>query len=222
VEYPTGHPILTFEGRRLLIAAASLDLSRALSPNLEAVVGTADTTESKAEQDARASTLRMLGFTAVPAAAAAILDSTHAGKRARQLGRRRSVLAETVLIQARNAAQQDLQKRGSEVLNRALLAVARGVNHRLFAIQADIDALIAAARAELTRAEKLDQKLVFNQAAVRGAALAMQLTEAAGDARRAWVAEAAAAIKRHAALSRARYFWVVPRKVSQEHPAGQQ
>lgn len=248
VEYPTEHPILEFEGHRLLVAIATLDLSRAFAPDLEAIVGAADPTASKAEQDARSSTLRMLeaalaadrrwlldrcppefmisvlveeggSFTAVPAAAASILDSAHARQRGRQLGRRRSALAEATLVQARKGAQQDLQKRGSEALNRALLAISGGTDHRLFAIEVDIDAQIAAARAELANAEKLDQKLVFNQAAVRGAALNVRLAEAAGSARKSWLARAAAVVEQQAALSKARYFWVVPRKISEERPA---
>lgn len=251
VEYPADHPILALEGRRLLIAIATLDLSNSISPDLEAVVGTADPTASKAEQDARASTLRMLeaalaadrrwlldrcppefmvsvfaeeggGFAAVPTAAAAILDTSHGRQRGRQLGRRRSALNEAALVQARKAAQQDLQKRGSEALNRALLAVTGGANNRLFAIEADIEAQIAAARAEQASAEKLDQKLVFNQAALRGAVLAAQLAEAAGAARNAWLGGAAAAVERQAALSKARYFWLVPRKFSEERPADPQ
>lgn len=251
VEYPVEHPILALEDRRLLVAIATLDLSRALTPDLEAIVGQADPTASKAEQDARASTLRMLeaalaadrrwlldrcppefmvsvfaeeggGFTAVPAAAASILDSAHTRQRGRQLGRRRSTLADAALVQARKGAQQELQKRGSEALNRALLAVSGGADHRLFAIDADIEAQIAAARAELASAEKLDQKLVFNQAAIRGAALAAQLAEAAGNARKAWLAGAAAAIERQAALSNARYFWVVPRMINEERPTSPQ
>lgn len=251
VEYPTDHPILVAEGRRLLVAVAMLDLSRVLSPDLEAVVGAADPTESKAEQDARTSTLRMLeaalaadrrwlldrcppefmmsvvaeeesGFIAVPALAAAILDTAYARKRGRPLGRRRSALPENALIQARQAAQQDLQKCGIEALNRALRAVTGCVHQRLFAIEADIDAQIAAGRAELASAEKLDQKLVFNQAAVRGGALALRLAESAGDARKAWLLGAADAIKRQAAHSKPRYFWLVPRKVSEERPASLQ
>lgn len=251
VEYPAEHPILALEGRRLLVAIATLDLSHALSPDLNAVVGAADPTASKAEQDARASTLRMLeaalaadqrwlldrcppefmvsvfaeeggGFTAVHASAASILDSAHSGQRGRQLGRRRSALAEAALVQARKGAQQYLQKRGSEALNRALLAVSGGADHRLFSVQADIDAQIAAARAERASAEKLDQKLVFNQAAVRGATLAVELAEAAGNARKSWLAGAAAAVERQAALSKARYFWLVPRKISEEPPASPQ
>jgi hypothetical protein len=162
------------------------------------------------------------GFTAVPAAAASILDSAHARQRGRQLGRRRSPLAEAALVQARKGAQQDLQKRGSEALNRALLAVSGGIDHRLFAIEVDIDAQIAAARAELASAEKLDQKLVFNQAAVRGAELAVHLAEAAGSARKSWLARAAAAVEQQAALGKARYFWVLPRKISEERPAAPQ
>jgi ATP-dependent helicase HepA len=251
VEYPAEHPILALEGRRLLVAIATLDLSRALAPDLEAVVGPAVPTASKAEQDARASTLRMLeaalaadrrwlldrcppefmisvfaeeggGFTPVPAAAASILDSAHARQRGRQLGRRRSALAQAALVQARQGAQQDLRKRGSEALNRALLAVSRGGDHRLFAVEADTQAQIAAARAELASAEKLNQNLVFNQASVRGAALAVQLAEAAGNARKAWLAGAAAAVEQQAAFSKARYFWVLPRRISEERPASSQ
>lgn len=248
IEYPAEHPILALEGRRLLVAIATLDLSRALAPDLEAVVGEVDPTASKAEQDARASALRMLeaalaadcrwlldrcppefmvsvfaedgdGFSSVPAAAASILDPAHGRERGRQLGRRRSPLTEAALVQVRKAAHQDLLKRGSEALNRALLAVSGGVEHRLFAIDADINAQIAAAGAELASARKLDQKLVFNQATVRGAALAVDLAEAAGEARKSWLAGAAAAVERHAALSKIRYFWVVPRKISEERPA---
>lgn len=243
VEYPTNHPILAFEGRRLLVAVATLDLSRAFSPDLEAIMGTADPTASKAEQDAYSLTLRMVEaalaadhrwlldrcppefmvsvyaeegstFVATPAAAAAILEPGHADKRARQLSRRRSALSNTALSQVRKAAQQDLQKRGAEALNRALVAIKGGVNDRLLGVEADIETQIAAARVELANAEKLDLKLVFNQAAVRGAALALSLTKAGGDARRAWLTEAAADVERQAALSKPRYFWVIPRKVS--------
>lgn len=251
VEYPVGHPILAYEGRRLLVATATFDISQLLSPDLEAIVGKADTTVSKAEQDARASTLRMLEaalaadrrwlldrgppefivcvcaeekgkFTALPDAVAAVLDYAYAGKRSRQLALRRSSLPERSLIQARGVAQQDLQKRGAEALSRTLFAVESGIHHRLFSIEADIDGQIAATRAELAGAEKLDQKLVFNQAAARGAALAVRLAETAGEARKGWLAGAADLIKQRAVLSKPRYFWVVPRKINEEYPTTRQ
>jgi len=251
VEYPFGHPILAFERCRLLVAVAKLDLSRALTPELEAVVGTVDGSASKAEQEARASTLRTLeaalaadrrwlldhcppefiasafleeagAFSSVPAAVAAIFDPFHGRERGRQVGRRRSALPDTTLVQARKAAHQELQKRGLEALNRALLAVAGAADRRLFAIEVDTESQIAAARADLVAAENLDQKLVFNQAALRGASLAVKFAEAAAAARKDWIADAAAVIQKKAALSKPRFFWLVPKRISEEHQASLQ
>lgn len=250
VEFPAGHPILAWEGKRLLVAIGILDLSQSLAPDLEAIVGPLDTEVSRAEQDARISTLRALeaalaadrrwlldrcppeflislvvedgGEFKLAPSAAAILDPSHERGRARQLGRRKSALAEPALIKARAAAQQDLQKRGSEALSRALIAVNNGVDHRLFAVEAESEQQAAAARAELASAEALDQKLVFNQAAVRGAALVLSFAERASTARKAWLSAAADTVSKGAALSKRRYFWVVPRTMTEENPADPQ
>lgn len=242
VEYPSGHPILAWEGQRLFVATATLDLTHALAPDLDTIVGPADEQASRPEQDARASVRRTLEaalaadrrwlndrappeffisivreaddrFQAVPEAGVAILAPSHDRQRARQLSRRKSVHPETKLIQARKAAQADLTKRGGEVLNRAILAISDAVAHRLSAIDADLEQQVAAAEAELASAEALDQKLVFNQAAVRGANLALSLVRSAGTARQEWLSGAANALNQAAILGKRHNFWVLPRAI---------
>lgn len=245
VEFPSGHPILAWEGRRLFIAIAVLDLSTALAPDLEAIIGLIDSGASRPEQDARGAAFRSLeaslaadrrwllercppaflmsvfventeDFAPATAAAGAILDPWHDRLHGRQLARRRSSLAEPQVSAVRAAAQADLQKRGSEALGRALVSIKGALGARLFAVEADALHQVDATRAELASAEALDQKLVFNQAAVRGAKLAVEISERASAARKAWLTGAAGSISKVAALSKRRYFWLVPRTMSEE------
>jgi hypothetical protein len=251
VGFPSGHPILACEGRRLFIAVAVLDLSNALAPELDGIIGPIDVQASKPEQDAQNTALRSLdaslaadrrwlldlcppaflmsvfvenagSFAPAMAAAGSILDPSHNGLRGRQLSRRRTSLAEPQIAEACAAAQAELQKRGSEALGRALVSVNGAVEARLFAVDADALQHVQAARAELASAEALDQKLVFNQAAVRGAKLAVEISERASAARRAWLTGAAGSVSKAAVLSKRRYFWLVPRTMSEESLAGSQ
>lgn len=133
VEFPDGHPILAWEGRRLFVGVAVLEFAGALAPDLHTICGPMDAQESKPEQDARNATLRSLeaslaadrrwlldccppaflmsvfvedmgDFSPAMAAAAAILDPSHDRLRGRQLSRRRSTLAEPQLSKARTVA----------------------------------------------------------------------------------------------------------------------
>ena len=59
VEYPSGHPILQWADRRLLLAVSELDLRGMLSFDLDAILGTENLQLSKAEQDARTAVARI-------------------------------------------------------------------------------------------------------------------------------------------------------------------
>ncbi len=245
VEYPTGHPVLAWAGQRLFVATLTVDLSSILDVNLDAVLGEIDRRTSKPEQDAQTSAFRRLeaalaadrrwlielcppefivsvfaeengDLLPAPGAAAAVLDPSHQSVRARQLSRQTSQLSEASLAKARTAAQQDLGRRGSEVLNRSVLALTGAIESRIFAIDADSEIQTAAAQAELAVAQTLDQKLVFNQAAVRGAKRALELVQAAADTRKAWLVDAAATIARAPSLAKPRYFGLIPRPMVEE------
>jgi hypothetical protein len=53
VEYPPSHPILQWEGRRLLVGVGELDVRNAIAYDPEGISGTPNARTSKAEQDAR-------------------------------------------------------------------------------------------------------------------------------------------------------------------------
>jgi hypothetical protein len=250
VEYPLGHPILAWANVRLFVATAVFSPSHTLTPDLEAVVGPADPQASKPEQDTRTAIFRGLEaalaadrrwlldrcppdflvsvfaekegrIVPLAEAAEAVLNPAHERKRGRQLNRRRSQLPSETLDRARSAARESLRKRSSEALQRILVALDSAVQHRLLAVDVDIEQQTAAARAELASAEALDQKLVFNQAAVRGAMLAVQLAQAAGAARKAWLTGTKEAVRQCASLSKHRSFWIVPKPV-EDDPKGLQ
>jgi ATP-dependent helicase HepA len=58
VEYPAGHPILLWASRRLLVAVSDLDLRGAITFDLDASLGLAQSQASKPEQDARSTMAR--------------------------------------------------------------------------------------------------------------------------------------------------------------------
>lgn len=250
VEYPTDHPILEWEGRRLLFGGSGLELRTALSTDVTAVLGPIDGQASKAEQDAHAVAKRHLGAALdadrrwlvdlcppemvvitlveegeqfVPCdAAAAMLDPLCGSRPARQLVRRRSQLTEEQRDGAREIARSQLMRLGSEVLGRAMVALNSAVGERLFAIDAENEQRVAAARAELaslvaSEALKSRPEPII-QAERRGAELSVRLAEACGDARRAWISGAGTAIKGAAMLKTPRYFWVVPKRFSGRNP----
>lgn len=250
IEYPDGHPILEWEGRRLLLGVSGVALGTALSVDADAVLGSIDGQASKAEQDARAAAKRALhaaldadrrwlvdlcppempvvavvedGEAFIPcAAAASLLDPIHDDRMARQLARRRSRLSDPQLVAAREITNRELMRLGSEMFGRATVAVNGAVNERLFAIEAENDQRLGAARtelAELTANEALRSRPEpILQAERRGAELAVRLAEACGDARRAWIAGAREAIEKIATLTPPRYFWVVPKRATVETP----
>jgi hypothetical protein len=251
VEYSAGHPLSGRDGQRFLVGTSALDLSAALAPDLDEVVGDENLSASRAEQEARASTLRSLeaalaadrrwlldlgppeyfvsilaeenaAFVCAPELAGAIFDPHAGGARARQIARRRVPISEQAIRQARDLVAQDFQKRGSDSLGRTLIALDRHLPARLFEVDADTEAKVAAAKAELAAAETLDQQLVFNQAAVRGAALALDLAARAAEARKAWLTGAAEAIKATATLSKPKYYWLCAKLKPEESPEGPQ
>jgi hypothetical protein len=240
VEYPAGHPMLQWENRRLLAAVIKVDPSSAFGVDLKGLLGADLGNVSKPEQDARANALRNLEtalaadrrwlidqcppellvsilaeedgvFITVPGAAAALLNPRHGDMRARQIGYNTSPALEVEIARARDAARHELLRRGAEVLNRAVISINNSVEDRIFAIEADCEHQMEAARSELKSAKSLDQKVAFNQAAVRGATLALELARVSGAGRRAWLRELGAAVSRNVAQSKPRFFWVTPR-----------
>ncbi len=246
VEYPHEHPILQWEGRRLLLAVGEFDLRDALSIDVDSILGPANSQTSKAEQDARSATARTMlaQFQAdrrwlvdlcppelliaalvengeempVVNAAAAILDPYFAGVCARQIGKRRSTLPEARLKMARGAVIAELKKARTESLTHAISAVRNAFENRSFIARADAENLADAARAEIRAAAALDSKLEFNRAAQRGADLALALVDTAGNARFDRLQSVETALGPVAEIKNSKIFWVVPRASTQGIP----
>lgn len=246
IEYPAGHPALQWENRRLLLAASEVDLRGAMGFDAEAIPGAGDPTTSRYEQEARASVTRIalaqfqadrrwmidlappeMVFAAlaedgqdmvVADAVAALLEPFHDGHGVRQLARRRSMLSEPHLKAARSEATRELNRLGGICLGQALAAVRRSVDTRLFAAQADADNLADAARAEVKAAELLEVPTEIKHAAIRGAELMLELTEAAWRARLARLEGIEAALKKVATLKQPKMFWVIPKSASAATP----
>ncbi len=246
VEYPVGHPILEYANRRLLVAVSELDLRDAVAFDASAILGSADGQASKAEQDARAATMRIVlaQFQAdrrwmidlappemvfatlvedgtemvVVEAGPFVLNPIHEGKSARQLAKRRSILSDGQRRDARAAAMRQLTKLGNESLGQAMLAVRRAIESRLFAAKADADNLTEAAFAEIKAAATLDSKLEFNRAAVRGANLMLALAECAWQARADRLQGIEQSLSAAAKLKTPKFFWLVPRAPVTETP----
>ena len=242
IEYPAGHPALQWENQRLLLAVSEVDLRGAMSFDAEAVPAVGDTTPSRFEQEARASVTRIalaqfqadrrwmidlappeMVFAAltedgqdmvVADAVAALLEPFHDSRGVRQLARRRSTLAEPHLKAAKNAATLELTRLGGICVGQALAAVRRSVGTRLFAAQADADNLADAARAEVRAAEMLEVPTEIKRAAMRGADLMLELTEAAWRARLARLECIEAALKKVATLKPPKMFWVTPKSAN--------
>jgi len=241
VEYPAGHPILPWASRRLLVAVSELDLRGAITFDLDASLGLAQSQASKPEQDARSTMARtalaqfqadrrwmidlappeMLfavlvedgdNLVVADIAGPALLDPIHDGKCARQIGRRRSPLSDGRLKAAKGAASSRLRKLAGDRLTQAMGAVRNAVEGRLFAAQADADNLAAAARAEINAAAALDSKFEFNRATQRGAALALTLAEAAWTRRASRLKGLEDAMRTTGQFTTPRIFWVVPRE----------
>jgi ATP-dependent helicase HepA len=246
IEYPADHPALQWENRRLLLAASEVDLRDAMTFDPEVISGATDTTSSRFEQEARASVTRTalaqyqadrrwmidlappeMVFAAliedgpdmvVADAVAALLEPFQDGHGVRQLTRRRSVLSEPHLKAAKNAAARELNRLGGVCLGQALAAVRRAVGTRLFAAQADADNLADAARAEVRAAELLEVPMEIKRAAIRGASVMLELTEAAWCVRRARLEEIEATLKKVATLKPPKTFWVIPKSANASNP----
>ncbi|MGE0677731.1 helicase-related protein [Pseudolabrys sp.] len=246
VEYPSGHPILQWEGRRLLIGISEFDVRDVFAFDFETMIPPQTGRTSKAEQDAREAVSRSAlvefeadrrwlidlappellvavlaedrGHLAVAEqSAAALFDPSYEGAYARQIGKRRLMPSEN-LNAARAALDNRLQQLGRDGLNRTLTALRGAFESRLFAVQADIENLTAAAKAEITAAASLDAKLEFNRAIQRGAALRLELTERAAVLRLARLKRLQDAVKGTARISTAKVFWLLPRGVSASSP----
>ncbi|CAN7216762.1 helicase-related protein [Mesorhizobium sp. LjNodule214] len=245
VVYPVGHPALQWAGRRLLVAIAEFDLREAISFDLDEILGSATTKASKPEQDARNGAARtaLAQFQAdrrwmidlappemlfavyvedgddmviADAALPAVLDPSHQGKSARQLGKRRSSLSEERLRIARSTASNRLRRLHGDFAAQAKTAVRNAVADRVFAAKADADNLVDAVRCELAVAQALDSTHEFNKAAQRGAALALALAENIRAARIKRLEGLEDAMSNSGQLTNLRMFWIVPRAPNDE------
>ncbi|MEA2906278.1 MAG: ATP-dependent helicase HepA [Alphaproteobacteria bacterium] len=237
VDFPNGHPILEWENRRLLFAVAEVDTSTMLSFNADSVLGPNDTKLSKPEQDERAAAARrslseyqadrrwlldlcpselilaavvedgndMVGVDAT----AALFNPFHGDEVAQQRSKRRSPLPEPTLRAARTSIEAQLKNKAGELLRRAILNVKRETQVRLLAVRADAENLVAAARAELAAAMKLDVKFEFNRAAQRAAQLTLDLAKA-GWACRSQRIETAATRFETIVFKSVKLLWVLP------------
>jgi hypothetical protein len=103
-------------------------------------------------------------------------------------------------------------------VGQTLAAVRRSVGTRLFAAQADADNLADAARAEVKATELLEVPTEIKRAAIRGADLMLELTEAAWRARLARLEGIEAALKKVATLKPPKMFWVIPKSANAANP----
>jgi hypothetical protein len=246
VAYPSDHPLLRWEGRRLLVGIGELTLRDAIAFNFETMIPPRRDRASKTEQEVRDAMSRAAlvqfeadrrwlndlappdllvavlaedggNLTAADEAAAAVFDPYYEGVCARQIGKRRLMPSES-LSTARVTLDNRLQQLGSDRLDRALMALRSALNDRLFAVQADIDNMTVAAKAEIRAAAALDGKLEFNRAIQRGADLRLELTEEAAALRLARLKGLPNAIEGTARVRNAKAFWLVPRAVKSVSP----
>lgn len=246
IEYPAAHPALEWQGRRLCVAVGELHLRNAAILDFEALNPPDQDRLSKAEQDAREEVAREALFQfaadrrwltdlvppellvavvaedgkrliAADEAAPALLDPYYDDVGARQLGRRRLSPIEGVAA-ARAALDARLKQLGARQMNRALKALRDALDRRLFAVRADIENLVAAAKAEIVAASARDPKLEFNRAIQRGAALRLELTEAWGARRLTWLKELPELLESGAEIKAQKFFCVSPRPVAALNP----
>jgi ATP-dependent helicase HepA len=227
-------------------SGSAFDLRDAISFDFETLIPPPKDRTSKAEQDARDAASRAglvqfeadrrwlidllppellvavlvedgPGLAVADEASAALFDPCYGDVCARQIGKRQIPPSEN-LTAARSALDNRLQQLGLKRLNQALTALRGVLDSRLFAVQADIENLTAAAKAEVTAADALDAKLEFNRAIQRGAALMLDLTEKAGALRLARLKGLQEAIKARAQIRAVKLFWVVPRAIRASSP----
>jgi hypothetical protein len=239
IEYPSGHPILQWENRRLLVGTSQLDFGTAIVFDSETMAPPPEARASQPEQNARDAAVRAAlvqfeadrrwlidlappelliavlvenggEFTVADQAAAALLDPYHEQASARQIGKRSLAFSET-LTTARAALVGRLQQLGGDCLNQALATLRGALDSRIFAVQADLENLTAAAEAEMTATTALDAKLEFNRARQRGANLMLELTKTVGDVRLARLKGLPDVLKANTQIPGPKVFWIVPR-----------
>lgn len=240
VEFPHGHPILEWADRRLLVASAEFDLKNSITFDIDVILGAADHRTSKAEQDARARSVRLAlaqfeadrrwmislvppeilyavsvedgaEWVATDTAASAVLDPFHDDDRARQLGKRRASFNGGKAQAVRSHASGRLKQLAFDSLAKATNAVRTALDARLFAVRADSENLAALALAELTQAQTLDDSLEFNKAAQKGAALGQSLTDVVWAARKKRLMQLENTMRANCKLTNKRMFLLIPR-----------
>jgi hypothetical protein len=242
IGYPTDHPMLRWEGHRLLVAISELDLRDAIAFDFEAMIAPLRARASKAEFDARDDLSRAAlvrfqadrrwlidlappellvavivqdgaNLTMADQASAALFEPCHEGVCARQNGKQR-LMPSPILSAARAALDRRLQQLGQDSLSRMLTAVRGALDNRLFAVEADIENQTAAAKAEIAEAATRDGKLEFNRAIQRAADLRLELTEKLAALSLARLEGLPDSMKATAQLRAAKVFCVVPRAIT--------
>ena len=238
VELPIGHPLLGWEGRRLLCAWAEVDFTSMLNFDAEALPKQHEGETSKPEADVRAEALRRLeteqladhrwlvdrcpprllystfviedeGLVEVDAAAAIMMPS-HDGHGMRQRGMLRSSVSPERMRTMRAEVRAALEKAAADLARRAAHVLKLDAPSRRFAAEADAAGLAAALAAEATVAAALDQKFDYNQAAARAAELARRLADAAWVLRSRRIVEADVGVEK-AGIGEPRFMVLLPR-----------
>jgi superfamily II DNA or RNA helicase len=246
VEYPLGHPMLQFANQRVLVVVSEIHFSDVLSFNPEAILSKTSGMTSKAELEARETSIKlaltqfqadrrwlidlcppeMLLATIVEdgnemvvvEAGPALMNPYHHGKATRQLSKQRSLISDEKREIAKNIAIKQIGKLGREMLGQATLNVRRAVENRLFSAKADAENYAQAAQAEIKAAMARDNKFEFNRAAVRGAELALTLALHASEARVDRLKAIEKALETTVKLKPPKLFWLIPRPPIKENP----
>jgi ATP-dependent helicase HepA len=247
VEYPIGHTALQWEGHRLLVATAELDLSDSIDADLDTAQLAPDPNYSKPERDAQtAATLNALvqfqadrrwminlappemlvaihvedgdNIVAAKNAEPAIFEPFQDGRCPRQIGQKRKPkMSNAQLAEARSIAVKRLTELALDHQRHAMVAVRTEVERRIFSAKADADDQVKAARAELAETLTRDSNFDFNRAAQRGAALALELADANWVRRAARLNGLEEAIRIGTKIVNRRMFWILPKAPSEEN-----
>lgn len=207
VDYPEGHPILKWRGRRVLFASAELAFGGSLTFSPDWVQARPDSKESKPEQDVRDQITRRAltdfqadrrwlislcpphfllsmaveegnGVVRIDALEA-LFDPFFEGKVARRSLTRHSQMSEGRLKSARVQLYREIATLRGDCVQATIHALRRALEERLFSIEVEGEQMIAAATAELDVAMRLDAKFEFNRAKQRAARLAIDLAKVA-------------------------------------------
>ena len=240
IDLPHAHPLLEWEGKRLLVGWAEIDFCSTFTFDPNALPSLDDQKASKPERDAWIEAVRRTASDfqadrrwltdlcppsfllktmlledgqATPVLAETAITAPIAGIGSRQRGKLRSPLQQDGLKSARAAMIAALVLSGDERTKMSAASVRSGTLARLFAAEADAEGRERAARAEAQAAAARDQAYDYNRAELRAAELSIRLAEAAWNIRSRRIRGAETAVS-SARIKDPKLVTVVPRRHS--------